>query len=49
MDNLPVVALVLALVVNSGALFYWGGSMRQMMRDHERRITNLEKLEGIAA
>ncbi len=38
-----LVALGVTLILNTGALFYWGGSVRQMLRDHERRITRLEE------
>lgn len=44
--NLPaaigLAALVLSLIVNTGALFYWGGSMRQIVKDHDRRLSRLE-------
>ncbi len=40
--NLGLAAIIVTLVVHTGALFYWGGSVRQMLRDHERRIGNLE-------
>jgi hypothetical protein len=33
---------LLAIIVQTGALFYWGGSVRQMLKDHERRISKLE-------
>jgi len=43
----PVVVALLvgvaALLAQTGALFYWGGQVRQMLRDHERRISNLEE------
>jgi hypothetical protein len=35
-------ALLLALLAHTGALFYWGGGVRQMLRDHERRLGKLE-------
>lgn len=38
-------ALVLTLFVHTGALFYWGGAVRQMLRDHERRLSALEDHE----
>lgn len=38
-----VYALFVALVVHTGALFYWGGSVRQMLREHERRLGLLEQ------
>jgi hypothetical protein len=34
---------IATLIVHTGALFYWGGAVRQMLRDHDRRITNLEE------
>jgi len=39
---IAAVALIVTLLVQTGALFYWGGGVRQMLRDHERRITKLE-------
>lgn len=41
-DVVAMIGLGLALFVNTSALFYWGGRVTQMLRDHERRITNLE-------
>ena len=38
-----VVGLVVALIIHTGALFYWGGSVRQMLSDHDRRIMDLER------
>ena len=35
-------ALVVTLVVHTSALFYWGGRVSQMLRDHDRRLTTLE-------
>ncbi|HEY6177380.1 MAG TPA: hypothetical protein VIX73_23145 [Kofleriaceae bacterium] len=40
--TVAAVAAVVTLVVNTGALFYWGGGVRQILREHERRITKLE-------
>ena len=40
---LAMLALGVTLVVHTSALFYWGGSVRQMLRDHERRIGRLEE------
>ena len=34
---------LVALVCQTGALFYWGGEVRQMLRDHDRRLTSLEE------
>lgn len=36
-------AVIVALLVHTGALFYWGGAVRQMLRDHERRLAQLEE------
>lgn len=33
---------IVALVAQTGALFYWGGALRQTVRDHERRIGVVE-------
>jgi hypothetical protein len=35
-------AVALALIVQTGGLFYWAGAVQQMLRDHERRLTALE-------
>ena len=37
-----IAALIVSLLVHTGALFYWGGSIKQMLRDHERRLNKLE-------
>ena len=37
-----VAAILLALIVNTGAVFYWGGKTSQMLKDHERRLGALE-------
>lgn len=29
---------VLLLLIQTGGLFYWGGGIRQILKDHERRI-----------
>lgn len=42
-EAVALVALVVTLVVHTGALFYWGGGVRQMLKEHERRITRLEE------
>jgi hypothetical protein len=39
---LSIIGVGMGLVVQTGALFYWAGTVRQMLRDHERRITLLE-------
>jgi len=38
-----LIGLGATLMLHTGALFYWGGSVRQMLREHERRITRLEE------
>lgn len=44
--TLPVVIALasvgLTLLVHTAALFYWGGAVRQIIREHERRIAALE-------
>lgn len=46
--TLPVViglaALIVTLLAHTAALFYWGGGVRQILRDHERRIVVVEKV-----
>lgn len=37
------VGLGITLVVNTSALFYWGGAVKQMLRDHDVRIKRLER------
>lgn len=32
-------ALIFALLLQTGAMFYWGGGVRQMLRELDRRIT----------
>lgn len=40
--------VVVTLLVHTGALFYWGGGVRQILRDHERRISKTEQqLAGV--
>ena len=39
-----VAALIMTLVINTAALFFWGGKTAQMLRDHDRR---LQMLEGV--
>lgn len=34
---------ILVLVLHTGALFYWGGSITRAMKDHDQRIGRLEK------
>lgn len=38
-------ALMLTLLVHTGALFYWGGTVAQMLKDHNRRLEALERRE----
>ena len=40
-----LVSLIVMLVIQTGALFYWGGKITQTVRDHERRLSWLEKRE----
>ena len=42
-----VAAILLALIVNTGAVFYWGGKTAQMLKDHERRLGNLEGVRNV--
>lgn len=37
-------ALIVTLLAHTAALFYWGGGVRQILRDHERRIGVVEKV-----
>ncbi len=39
---IALVAVGSLILAQTGALFYWGGGVRQMLRDHERRISHLE-------
>jgi len=41
--TVAVVVGVMALVAQTGAFFYWGGQVRQMLREHERRISDSER------
>lgn len=36
-------AVIVTVLSQTAALFYWGGGIRQMLRDHERRIARLEE------
>jgi len=38
-----IAALILTLLVHTGALFYWGGTVKQMLRDHDKKIEDLER------
>jgi len=33
---------ILVLVVHTGALFYWGGTITRAIKDHDRRLSDLE-------
>ena len=53
---LAIVALIITLLSHTAALFYWGGKIAQMLRDHERRLEDqdrrisvLEKIPFIGA
>lgn len=39
-----VAALIMTLIINTAALFYWGGGVRQVLKEHERRIGKLEDI-----
>jgi hypothetical protein len=41
--SLETLLALIAILVQTGALFYWGGGVRQILKDHERRIGGLEK------
>lgn len=43
--NDAMIGLLLAVLAQTGALFYWGGKIQRMVTEHERRIT---RIEGIA-
>lgn len=36
--------LLLGMMIQTAALFFWGGQVHQMLRDHDRRLTRLEVL-----
>ena len=40
--------LVVVLIVQTGALFFWGGSIHRAVKEHDRRLDRHEKrlLEG---
>lgn len=38
-----LVAVIVTLVLHTGALFYWGGGIRQMLKEHDRRIEKAEQ------
>ncbi len=41
---IALVSFIIMLVVQTGAMFYWGGTMSRAVKDHERRIDTLEGL-----
>jgi hypothetical protein len=41
--DIAVVGVLLGLLAQTGALFYWGGGVRQLLRDHERRLNALDR------
>jgi hypothetical protein len=41
---IALVSFIVMLVLQTGAMFYWGGTMSRAMRDHERRLEVLERL-----
>ena len=40
---IALAGFIVVLVIHTGALFYWGGSMTRAVKDHERRIGRLEE------
>jgi hypothetical protein len=43
--ELGMLTVGFAVLAQTAALFYWGGGVRQMLRDHERRLASLEGRE----
>lgn len=41
-DLATPIAIVVAVVVQTTAIGYFAGTIRQILRDHERRLTRLE-------
>ena len=39
---LALAGFILVLVIHTGALFYWGGSVTRAIKDHDRRLSDLE-------
>jgi hypothetical protein len=37
------VGIMIAILAQAIAASYWGGQLRQILRDHERRIEKLEE------
>lgn len=33
-----LIGIAITLVIHTGAFFYWGGQVRQLLREHDRRI-----------
>jgi hypothetical protein len=42
--NVDGLGIVLAILAQTAGLFYWAGQVRQMLKDHSRRIGELEEL-----
>jgi hypothetical protein len=42
MPDIVTAAALVAVIGQTGALFYWGGALHQMLKDHERRLSRLE-------
>ena len=38
-----LVVVVAALLAQTGMLFYWGGSLTTLVKEHERRLNKIEK------
>ena len=41
--TIAVVVFVLAIVVQTTMLGYWGGSLTTLVKEHERRLNKIEK------
>lgn len=39
-----IISVVVMIILQTGAMFYWGGVMTRTTRDHEKRIEDLEVL-----
>lgn len=45
MIELGVLAALLAIVAQTGAMFYWGGKLSATVEQHEKRLSRLEGLD----
>ena len=41
--TIAVVAFIVALLVQTTMLGYWGGSLTTLVKEHERRLNKIEK------